>query len=69
MIPLKQCYVWICGVQLNIFNSSSSNYRKSHTAFPYRGYFLALLLQCVSTSASQNVSMKDNVKNYLPEQA
>lgn len=65
MIPLKLYYLCIRGVELNIFSFSSSNYRKCHTAFPYSGYFLTSLLKYVSTSVSQNVSMKDNVKNYL----
>lgn len=33
--------------------------------FFHSGYFLALLLQCISTGVSQNVPMKDDMKNYL----
>lgn len=45
--------------------SSSSNYRKYHTGFFHSGYFLALLLQYISTGVSRNVPMKDDMKNYL----
>lgn len=65
MIPLKWCDLLICGVEQKIFIFSPSNYRDYHTDFSCSGYFFTSLLPYVSTSVSQNVSIKDNVKNYL----
>lgn len=65
MIPLKWCDLLICGVERKIFIFSPSNYRDYHTDFSCSGYFFTSLLPYVSTSVSQNVSIKDNVKNYL----